>query len=83
MARMPLLRHWNCCPMWSYGYCCACMNGIEATRHIARIANALKFVLQQYDDEGNIAASKQAGALIHSQKALALSFLQQSGQQAG
>lgn len=39
------------------------MNGIEATKQIARDCNQVKvLVLSQYDDEGNIAASKQAGA---------------------
>ncbi len=39
------------------------MNGIEATKHIARDCDQVKvLVLSQYDDEGNIAASKQAGA---------------------
>lgn len=39
------------------------MNGIEATKQIARDCNQVKvLVLSQYDDEGNITASKQAGA---------------------
>lgn len=39
------------------------MNGIEATKQIARDCHQVKvLVLSQYDDEGNITASKQAGA---------------------
>ncbi|HHT45809.1 MAG TPA: response regulator [Firmicutes bacterium] len=39
------------------------MNGIEAMKHIAHKCKEVKvLVLSQYDDEGNIAASKQAGA---------------------
>jgi DNA-binding NarL/FixJ family response regulator len=39
------------------------MNGIEATRQIARDCQQVKvLVLSQYDNEGNITASKQAGA---------------------
>lgn len=39
------------------------MNGIEATRHIARDCRHVKvLVLSQYDDEGNVLASRQAGA---------------------
>lgn len=39
------------------------MNGIEATKQITRNCKEVKIlVLSQYDDEDNIAASKQAGA---------------------
>lgn len=39
------------------------MNGIEATKLIAQDCDQVKvLVLSQYDDEGNITASKQAGA---------------------